>query len=85
MSCCKGKNTLPPKSKQVSNFVLSVANAIANAIKSGKIVAPEAVISKRISICTNCRHLSENRCSVCGCFVNIKTGINSEKCPLNHW
>lgn len=76
---------MPPKSKQITNFVLSVANAIANAVKSGKIVAPEATISKRISVCNSCRHLDGNRCTVCGCFVTIKTGIASEKCPLNQW
>ncbi len=85
MSCCKGKPVLPSKRKQITNLVLSVANAIANAIKSGKIVAPEAVVSKRISVCNGCRHLAENRCTVCGCFINIKVGINNEKCPLNHW
>ena len=85
MSCCGNKNKMPPKTKQISNFVLSVANAIANAIKSGKIVASKESISKRIEMCKKCRHLSGNRCSVCGCFVNIKVGINGEKCPLNHW
>lgn len=84
MSCCRNNN-MPPKSNQITNFVLSVANAVANAIKTGKVVAPKEVIAKRIGICQNCRYLSVNRCSICGCFVSIKTGVDGEKCPLNHW
>lgn len=85
MSCCKSKSALPPKSKQVSNFILSVANAIAYVVKNGKISASQNEVAKRISVCNGCRHLAENRCSVCGCFVNMKVGMISEKCPLNKW
>lgn len=86
MSCCKGKSVLPPKREQVSNLVLSVANILSNAIRSGKILADKDVVSKRIEICKNCRHLTDtNRCTVCGCFVNKKAGIKVEKCPLNLW
>lgn len=85
MSCCGNRNKMPPKSKQISNFVLSVANAIASAITTGKVVAPKEVIAKRIGICQSCRHLSGNRCSLCGCFVSGKSGLISEKCPANNW
>lgn len=85
MSCCKSKSSLPTKSKQVSNFILSVANAIAYVVKNGKISASQNEVVKRISTCNSCRHLTENRCSVCGCFINMKVGMISEKCPLNKW
>lgn len=85
MSCCRGKGHQPSKVKMASTLVLSVANAIANAVKTGKLIAPESKVHKRIEICKGCRHLDETRCTICGCYVNVKAGLDSERCPLNLW
>ncbi|WP_346274994.1 DUF6171 family protein [Leptospira santarosai] len=44
---------------------------------------------KRLEICLSCTlilkgFLSE-RCSICGCFVRLKTKLKSETCPIGTW
>lgn len=40
----------------------------------------------RLSICKTCPELGAlNRCSQCGCFMNIKVRIYSAECPLGKW
>ena len=85
MSCCKNKVSLPKKTTQAKNLILSVANILANAIKTGRILANEELIKRRVDICKKCSNNVGTRCTVCGCFLNIKVGVKSEKCPINHW
>lgn len=53
---------------------------------------------KRFSVCLKCekRNAEENTCTVCGCFLDLKTGskvnLNAKKlrneithCPLGRW
>jgi hypothetical protein len=41
---------------------------------------------ERLSICKECPELGAlNRCSQCGCFMNIKVRIYSATCPLGKW
>ncbi|WP_345702350.1 DUF6171 family protein [Leptospira yasudae] len=44
---------------------------------------------KRLFVCLSCpllmkRFLSE-QCSVCYCFVRLKTKLKSESCPIGRW
>ncbi|TGM04885.1 hypothetical protein EHQ76_07295 [Leptospira barantonii] len=44
---------------------------------------------ERLSACLSCSlilfgFLSE-RCSLCGCFVRLKTKLKSESCPISKW
>ncbi|WP_345702424.1 DUF6171 family protein [Leptospira barantonii] len=44
---------------------------------------------ERLETCLSCSlvikgFLSE-RCSVCGCFVRLKTKFNGERCPIGKW
>lgn len=40
----------------------------------------------RISECNNCPELMITRqCGQCMCFVDFKTSIKQEKCPLDKW
>ena len=76
---------MPKISQQAMNLALSVGNAMAYAKATGKIKAEKEVIAKRQSICGDCPHKVDNRCSACGCFLTLKTGIQSESCPLKKW
>lgn len=86
MGCC-GNRRMPPLKKQIANVTISLANAIAHAVQTGKTKADDAVISKRLSLCQSCRHLDKaaGRCAVCGCFVTLKAGADSERCPIKKW
>lgn len=86
MSCCGGKSGKKPKtSEMMKNLTLSVANVVKQALRTGKIMASEATITKRVNICNSCRHFDKGRCNVCGCFLSVKTGLSAEKCPIKKW
>ncbi len=44
-------------------------------------------ISERLEICKNCPRLFKPTytCRECGCFMQIKARIPSQKCPLGKW
>lgn len=85
MSCCSRNNKAPPLVQQAKNLVLSVANVLAHVSKTGKLKAETSIITKRVDICQKCRHLIETRCMVCGCYIALKSGLASEKCPMRKW
>lgn len=48
--------------------------------------ADEATRQQRLKVCLTCPRLSKlKRCLECGCFVNLKTRLTTEKCPLVKW
>lgn len=48
-------------------------------------IIPEFVLNRK-EICKQCDKLIElNRCSICGCFMDVKVAIPSASCPDNKW
>ncbi len=51
--------------------------------------AGTAVQYDRLKQCNSCPFLTYSfalrRCSLCGCFLVPKTGIDSQKCPDDRW
>lgn len=47
----------------------------------------EQVSNNRMDICIECPELIKitNQCKKCGCFMKLKTQIESSKCPLGKW
>lgn len=47
----------------------------------------ENVSNIRYSICLGCPELisATKQCKKCGCFMNIKTQLESAKCPIGKW
>ena len=41
----------------------------------------------RMDICKKCDHYNKyfNQCTICGCFMKIKTKLKNSKCPINLW
>ncbi|EKR55197.1 DUF6171 family protein (plasmid) [Leptospira interrogans] len=46
-------------------------------------------LDHRLEICLSCSLLLKGflseRCSVCGCFVRLKTKLKQESCPIKKW
>jgi len=88
MGCCGRRiaDKMPSLAQQAKNLLLSTANVLAYAATTGQIKADAAVAAIRVDLCKKCRHLeSNNRCTVCGCFISMKAGLIAEKCPLKKW
>ena len=39
----------------------------------------------RLDKCYSCKHLLDNKCGVCGCYVKKKAKWSTESCPKNKW
>ena len=51
-------------------------------------ILPEGIKSeaeRRLKICETCPDRVNNRCGVCGCFLQSKTKDPSSKCPQKKW
>jgi len=77
------QHNMPSFLEMAKNAGASMVNHAMNSFQS----VPANVKEERIKICEGCEHYnSENtRCDECGCFINIKAGWASEKCPIDKW
>jgi hypothetical protein len=50
-------------------------------------VAPRAVAAERLATCEGCdRYLPKTgQCSICLCFMKLKTAMANTECPLQKW
>lgn len=50
-------------------------------------IAPRAVAKERLSICESCdRYLPDTgQCSICLCYMKLKTTMANMKCPIDKW
>lgn len=47
---------------------------------------PAEVANSRLNICKGCEKFTKTRqCSECLCFLDFKTKVKQEKCPLGKW
>jgi hypothetical protein len=71
-------------SKSLSQSAIKGANAIA---ENKKIISSKSDAQSRLDVCNKCKDLDKSlgRCTVCGCFVSIKTKVDYETCPIGKW
>lgn len=69
--------------KKAQNFTTSVVNYVS----SGMVNVSDPIKQERMAICRACPFFnsSNTTCNKCGCFLEIKTGWASEKCPEGKW
>ena len=49
-------------------------------------IVPEGVKFQRKAICEACPRLMATRqCGECFCFIDLKTSVKQESCPLGKW
>jgi hypothetical protein len=48
------------------------------------LVSPEAQ-EWRAELCSCCPHRIEEQCGKCGCFIEAKTWLAAEECPVGIW
>lgn len=54
---------------------------------SGKRKATAELKKERLDICLSCPELISltKQCKQCGCFMELKTGLELSKCPMGKW
>jgi hypothetical protein len=72
--------------EKAKNFTKSVINHVAK----GMVKVSDTVKQERMDICKSCPFFNQTdpknpTCNKCGCFLDVKTGWASEKCPEGKW
>ena len=76
----------------ISTMAWNYAKAYAKHKLLGSKMASKEQVEKRLSRCSVCSQRRENRCSICGCFLDVAPGERDGKalwedsvCPLELW
>lgn len=82
-TCDNIKIEPPSLIQKAQNFATSVVNHISN----GMVKVSDPIKEERMAICRACPFFnsSNTTCNKCGCFLEVKTGWASEKCPEGKW
>lgn len=69
--------------EQMSTTVQNVKAVVNTAIPT----VTEENRNKRFEICKACPEFMEltSQCKKCGCFMKVKTALESAKCPMGKW
>jgi len=68
----------------VSSFILKAQHFLAkNLLVESE--TTDGIASERMAVCMTCKHRQEqeNKCGVCGCFLDLKTKAESNVNPKN--
>ena len=73
----QGKNLVKTSVEIVKGFVTTNENVFAS----------DKQIGERIDHCKKCEYYikKENRCRLCGCFLQYKTKFLNAHCPIKKW
>jgi hypothetical protein len=84
MGCCDGKGSIGIL-RTVTEGLRS-APRVARQVAMGKYV-PYKVKEARMNICEGCPMFQphQKRCLECTCFLDIKTMLGEERCPIGKW
>lgn len=77
-----------PSVPQLAANAIGAIGRVATALIHGEqVLASSEERERRLAICRGCEHLDGGRCKVkgCGCFVEAKSRLLSETCPLGFW
>jgi len=75
------KPQLPDVLTMAGNFASTMAKHAADGFRH----VDESVLRGRLETCSTCPHRLDDRCSVCGCFLDAKAAMRVSECPLGLW
>jgi hypothetical protein len=75
------KPNLPGVLTLAANFAAAVAAHVAD----GTAKVSKEDLEARLQVCTLCEQRRDNRCSACGCYVEVKAGWRTSDCPIGKW
>lgn len=84
MSCC-GKNKYPSALTMARDLSVTVVQAMRHAVKTGEFMTTASETKKRLETCQICEKKTGVRCSMCGCYISLKTAVLTATCPIGKW
>jgi hypothetical protein len=83
----KKEQEFPSLIEQGKNLAKSATEVIKTSIKGTPLFAPHEVQKERWDICNQCEFINKelNRCTACGCNLNMKISYSGVSCPKEKW
>lgn len=75
------EQSLPPLSTQASNLFQAAVAFVGD----GCGIVDDMQYRQRLDICRTCVRLQGNRCTACGCWINVKARGRIFRCPIGRW
>jgi hypothetical protein len=81
---CRQYSPKPTLAKNIAGASFRVAKAV---MGGERIIVSQAEIERRLSICAKCEFFeaAPMKCRKCGCYLNLKTRLETEHCPIAKW
>ena len=76
---------MPSKGQMAKNVAGAFAKNLKSVMGGNSINADPDEIKRRKSICAECEFNRKSRCMKCGCWLQYKTRLKAESCPINRW
>lgn len=73
----------PSLFQQATNLAHAVGSVVASAVRGEPVTVPQEEQDRRLAICHTCDKFDskQGRCTLCGCFANLKARLASQHCP----
>jgi hypothetical protein len=76
-----GQQAFPHLATQVANFFQSTVAFVGD----GCGIVDDAQYRQRLEVCRTCDRRQGNRCTACGCWINVKARGRIFRCPIGQW
>jgi len=81
-SLAEDKGAIPGVLDMMKNGFMALGRAAKSAVAARSLpLVDEGTHEQRLNQCYTCNKRTNSQCSLCGCFVDQKTWVASEKCP----
>ena len=83
----KKKNfKMPSKMQMFKNLAMTFYDVAYSVLAYDKgVLASQEVVEARLAECEKCPYRKQDRCTLCGCVLRYKAGIEAATCPDNRW
>ena len=65
-----------PSEAQLRNSIRELIDLLPDHLR-----APDDDVSRRLSLCRECDHLTGGMCALCGCYVELRAANSIQRCP----
>lgn len=81
MGCC-GAITV---NKKIQNALDALGRVVNAAATGDQVFVNQQVKDRRLEVCKKCPSFEQGKCLRCGCFVDLKARLRTERCPEGKW
>jgi hypothetical protein len=81
------ENKFPSVAKMASNAAAAGLKVLRAFIGGKDVLVPKELLQSREKMCMECpkHEAASHRCYECGCYLDYKLPLSTEKCPLGKW